>query len=123
MPTSTIDTDTRNAALDAVNTELNDGSGSNATYEYGTTSFATILVTWNLDGTNPFTTAGSTTAGTAELAGEPISATASATGTAAEYRIKDKDGTVRRSGTLSSTVSITSGSVYNLSATAVMPAS
>lgn len=123
MPTSTIDTDTRNAMLQSANTELNDGGGANATYEYGDTGFATVLVTWNLDGTNPFTTAGSTTAGTAELTGEPISATASATGTASEYRIKDKAGTVRRSGTLAATLAITSGSVYNLTATAVQPAS
>ena len=123
MPTSTIDTDTRNAALQAANTELNDGGGANSTYEYGTTGFGTVLVVWNLDGTNPFTTAGSTTAGTAELTGQPISATASATGTAAEYRIKDKAGTVRRSGVLSATQSITSGVSYLLSATAVMPAS
>ena len=123
MPTSTIDTDSRNAALDALNTELNDGGGANAIYEYGDTGFATILIAWDLDGTNPFTTAGSTTAGTAELTGEPISATGSATGTASEYRIKDKAGTVRRSGTLAATQAIAAGSTYNLTATSVMPAS
>ena len=123
MAISTLDTDTRNAALQAANSELNDGAGSNATYEYGTANFATILVTWNLDGTNPFTVAGSTTAGTSELTGEPISATAAATGTATVYRLRDKDGTTRRNGTLDTPLAVTSGTVYNLSATAVMPSS
>ncbi|NEZ65545.1 hypothetical protein D0962_22770 [Leptolyngbyaceae cyanobacterium CCMR0082] len=123
MAISTLDTDTRNAALQAANTELNDGAGSNATYEYLVAGGGTVLIAWDLDGAAPFTTAGSTTAGTAELTGEPITATAVATGTAAEYRIKDKDGAIRRSGVLDATLAVTSGSVYNLSATAAMPAS
>lgn len=123
MPTSTINTATRNAMLDAATGELDSGAGANATYEYGTAGFATVLLVWNLNGTNSFTTAGSSTDGTAELTGQPITASASASGTAAEYRIKDKDGNVIRSGNLDASQAITSGTDYNLSATAVQPAS
>ena len=122
MPVSTLDNDTRNAMVNAANTELNDGGGPNATYEYLTAADA-VLITWNLDGTNPYTAAGSTTQGEAELTGQPINGTATATGTASKYQIKDKAGTVRRSGTLDATVPITSGQIYPLSATVTQPAS
>ena len=119
MPTSTINTATRNAMVVAANDLVNTGAGANATYEYGTASFAAVLVTWDLDATNPWA---SPSSGTAALTGAP-SAIAAATGTAAEYRIKDKDGTVVRSGVLDSTVSITSGLGYTLAAPVTQPAS
>jgi len=123
MPVSTIDDGTRNAALDGANAELNDGGGANATYEFGDATFANIYIIWNMDATTPFVAAGSATQGEAELTGAPLSAVAIATGTATNYRVKDKAGTVRRSGTLATPLSVTTGATYNLSAPSNQPAS
>lgn len=119
MPTSTINTATRNAMVVAANGLVNTGAGANATYEYGTASFSSVLITWNLDATAPWA---SPSSGTAALTGTPL-ALASATGTAAEYRIRDKNGNVIRSGVLDATVSITSGLGYTLAAPVTQPAS
>ena len=106
------------------------GSGT-AQVEVYTASHATLLVEFDLAST-PFGTATTPTAGNPSIAtatglpDTPIEGTAVATGTAAAYRIKDKDGTVRAEGSGSDAVntaaavvilnnlSIASGQTVNL---------
>lgn len=112
---STLRTARLQAVLDAIDADA--GAG---TLEIGTTGFASTLVTFTL--VDP---AGSVSGDTLTIACDPdIGATASATGTAAEARIKDNSGdvvvsglTVGTSGTnlvISPSTSITSGQTVNL---------
>ena len=123
MANSTIDNVSRNNALDSLNAVLAQGTGANPTYEFGDAGFINTYLVFNLDPTNPFNAAGTTTAGEAELTGEPIAATGAGTGTATNYQIKDRDGTVRRSGVLDASFAVTTGNNYNLTANSIQPAS
>lgn len=109
----------RTARLQQVLNAIDQDAGA-GTLEIGTTGFASTLVTFTL--VDP---AGSVTGDTLTIDCDPdISATASATGTAAEARIKDNSGdiivsglTVGTSGTnlvISPSTSITSGQTVNL---------
>ena len=112
---------TRNAQTNATVDLLDVGTG-NPTVVIGTAGMAATLLSFTLDGTNAF---GNSSAGTATGTGLPITATASATNTAAAYEVRDRDGTVRWSGTSVSTtggggevqisdINIVSGNNYNL---------
>jgi len=126
---ATLTTAARNAACDAIVDLVDVGAGSNGTLQIGTTGFASVLVTFDLDAT----AFGDAATGVATAASLPISATAVATGTAAEYRVRDADDTVVWSGTdvgtfendvVLSTTSISSGQSIDLTAcTGTMPAS
>lgn len=120
----------RNAACDGAVDEIDVGAGANGTLEIGDSGFSTVLVTFNLAAT----AFGAASGGTATAASLPISASAGNTGTAAEYRYKDADGTVVISGTdvgtsgnevvISPSLSITASDNYDLtSASFTMPAS
>lgn len=123
MANSTIDATSRNSSLDALNAVLTQGAGANPTYEFGDAGFTNTYLVFNLDPTNPFNAAGTTNVGEAEITGEPLAAIGAGTGTATNYQIKDRDGTVRRSGVLDASFAVTNGNAYNLTANAVQPAS
>ena len=129
---ATITTAARNAACNAVVDLLDAGSGT-PTLQIGTTGFATVLLTFNLDGTSAYSDAST---GVATATGLPLTAVAVATGPAAEYRYRDRTGTTVVSGTsvtasggggevqISPSTSVTNGSSYDLTAaTITMPAS
>lgn len=105
--------------MEAVRDAIDAGAG-NATLEIGTTSYASILVTFTLD--DPASTVSTDTL---TLAGTPKTATASNAGTAAVARIKNPGGTVVVSGltvgtsgadVIISNTSITNGASYSLTA-------
>ena len=123
MAQSTIDTTSRNSSLEALNVVLTQGTGTNPTYEFGNAGFTSTYLIFNLNPTAPFNTAGTTNPGEAELTGAPIAATGAGAGTATHYQIKDRNGVVRRSGTLDASFAVTNGTSYNLTANAVQPAS
>jgi hypothetical protein len=106
------------AANDARVDRLDTGTGNPTVVVY-TASFASALITFDLDGTNAFGNSTDACPSVATATGLPISATASATGTAASYRILDRDDTVEfESSTLAgltlSDTSVVSGGDYNL---------
>ena len=107
----TLSTAARNAMADALVDLVDVGAGSNGTLQIGTTGFATVLVTFDFDAT----AFGAAASGVATAASLPISATAAATGTAAEYRVRDADGTTVWSGTDVGT----SGNEVTLSSTSI----
>lgn len=87
------------------------GTGANVTLEIYTATHALLLATFNL-GTAPFAAATTPTAGNPSivaLTGTPYSVTAVASGTAAAYRLKDRDGTIVDSGTGATAISATPG--------------
>ena len=95
-------------------TQIHAGAGTNVTLEIYTASFAGLLVTFNL-GTAPMSAATTPTDGNPSivaLSGTPYSATATGSGTAAAYRVKDRDGTVVDSGTGATAVSATAGTSF-----------
>jgi hypothetical protein len=114
----TYSTAVKTARMSAVITQIDVGAGA-STIEIGTTGFASTLVTINL--ADPSGTAAS---GVLTFDFDPdVSGTASATGTAAEARIKDGNGTICISGLTVGTsgadiildsVSITSGQTVTL---------
>lgn len=73
----------KNARLDAVVTQI----GSTGVLEIGTTSMASILVSFNLN-----STAGTSSGGVLTFSGFPKTSTASASGTAAAARIRTATG-------------------------------
>lgn len=112
------------AANDARVDSFDTGTGTPTLVVYDS-GWSTALITFDLDGTNAFGASTSACPSVATATGLPISATASATATAAGVRGFDRDGTqvyestdVGTSGTevvLSST-SITSGQTFDLTA-------
>lgn len=108
------------AANNARVDRLDNGTGNPTVVVY-TASFASALITFDLDGTAAFGASTDACPSVATATGLPISATASATGTAASYRIRDKDDNVEfESATLAgltlSSTAITSGQDFNLTA-------
>jgi hypothetical protein len=86
----------RNSQADNIDALINTGAGT-ATLEIATTAFGTTLAVINLQ--NP--AFGAAAAGIITLQGVPLSdASADATGTAAVWRIKDRDGTEIVRGTI-----------------------
>jgi hypothetical protein len=95
----------------ALQTGIHAGVGSNVTLEIYTATHALLLATFNL-GIAPMAAATTPSAGDPSilaLTGTPYSVTAAATGTAAAYRLKDRDGTVIDSDTGATAVSATPG--------------
>jgi len=95
----------------ALQTGFHAGVGANVTLEIYTATHALLLATFNL-GTAPFAAATTPTAGNPSivaLTGTPYSVTAVASGTAAAYRLKDRDGTIVDSGTGATAISATPG--------------
>lgn len=88
---STIDTESRNAACDAVTAMVDAGAGPGT---FTVLDGETPLVVWTLE-SQAF---GAASNGQAALAGTPKTASAVATGTADNYQIADSDGNVRISG-------------------------
>lgn len=128
MPT--LETDVRNAMTNAAVDLVDAGAGANGTLVVRAGS--TDLVEFDL--ADPaFGAAGASVAGRADGAGLPIEGTASATGTADNYQVKDTDGNVKWSGSsvgtsgtevVLNTTSIVSGQTVNLTAMSfLMPAS
>ena len=109
----TYATDVRNDRMQAVVDQIDAGAGA-GTLEIGTTGMASVLATITLNDPS-----GTVAAGVLTLSGTPLSdASADATGTAAEARIRDSDSndvitglTVGTSGTdiILDSVSITTG--------------
>ena len=89
-------TATRNALADQVDTQVNTGVGT-AALEILATS--TVLVSFNL----PNPAFGAASGGTITMSGLPLSNTASATGTANKFQVKDRDGTVVFDGSVTAT--------------------
>ena len=108
----------RTSRMNAVETALDAGSGA-AVLEIGDSGFATTLVSFTLS--DP---AGTVSGDVLSGAGLPISTTASASGTAAEARLKDSSGNIVVSGLtvgtssanviISPSTSITSGQSCSL---------
>lgn len=106
----TYATAVKTARMQAVADEIDGGAGA-GTLEIGTTAFASTLVTFTL--ADP---CGTVAGAVLTFDFDPdLSATASASGTAAEARIKDSDGNVLVSGL---TVG-TSGADVNLTSTSI----
>ena len=113
----------RTTRMTAVETDIDSGAGA-ATLEIGTTGFASTLVTFTLS--DP---AGTVSGDVLTGASMPKTATAAATGTAAEARIKESGGTVIVSGLtvgtsgtnviISPSTTITSGQTCNLTALSI----
>jgi len=110
----------RTTRMTAVETDIDSGAGA-GTLEVGTAGFASTLVTFTLS--DP---AGTVSGDVLTGSGMPKSATAAATGAAAEARIKNSTGTVIVSGLtvgtsgtnviISPSTTITSGQTCNLTA-------
>lgn len=127
---ATLATATRNAMADGA-VDLIDGGSGAGTLQIGTTGFASTLITFTLS--DP--AFGAAVTGVASASDLPIAAVAAATGTAAEYRVRDSAGNTIWSGasvTASggggevqmTSLSITSGQSVNLTAFSfTMPAS
>jgi len=106
--------------MQAVRDDIDSGAGA-GTLEIGDAGFATVLVSITLD--DPASTV---SGDTLTIAGVPKDGTASATGTAAEARIKENGGTVIISGLtvgtsgtniiISPSTTITSGQTVSLTA-------
>jgi len=117
--TVTYNTTLKNTRMDAVDDAINSGVGT-AVLEIGTAGMGTVLATIDL----PNPAFGASASGVITLQGVPLSDTsADATDTAAEARIKDRDGTavitgltVGTSGTdiILDSVSITSGQTVTI---------
>lgn len=101
-----IDSTLRNTLADAVDDAVNTGSGT-AVIEIrtgsppgiGNAATGTLLASISLQ--NP--AFGNAASGIITLNGTPLSATASATGTAGYCRLKDRNGTARGEGTVTAT--------------------
>ena len=95
-------------------TQIHAGAGTDVTLEIYTATWGTLLATFTL-GTAPMDTATTPRAGNPSivaLLGAPCSATAGNTGTAASYRLKDRDGTVVDSGDGATAVGTVAGSSF-----------
>lgn len=80
-------TSIRNTLADAVVDAIDVGAGSNGTIQIATAAFASILVTIDFAAT----AFGAAASGTASALSTPLEANASATGTAAVFRVRDAD--------------------------------
>ena len=95
-------------------TQIHAGAGTDVTLEIYTATWGTLLATFTL-GTAPMDTATTPSAGNPSivaLLGAPFNATAGNTGTAASYRLKDRDGTVVDSGDGATAVGTVAGSSF-----------
>lgn len=111
----------RTTRMNAVETAIDTGGGANGTLEIGTTGMASILVTFNLSAP-----AGTVSGDVLTGSSMPKTAVAGNTGTAAEARIKDKNGAIVVSGLtvgtsganviISPTTTITATQTCNLTA-------
>lgn len=95
-------------------TQIHAGTGDDVTLELYTATHALLLATVEL-GTAPFAAATTPSAGEPSIVaitGTPFNATAVATGIAAAYRLKDRDGTIVDSGTGSTAVGTVAGTSF-----------
>lgn len=115
------------AANDAIVDLVDAGAGANGTLEICTTSFGSVLISFDFAAT-AFGASTAAAPSVATAASLPITATASGNGTAADFRVKDADGNViwSESGGVTATggggtveitsTTISSGSSYDLTA-------
>ena len=96
MAITLADNDVRNAVCDALVDLADAGVGANGKMQILTAGFALLLV--EIDFANP--AFGDAAAGVATLNGTPLTGIASATGTAALFRVADTDGNPVYSGTV-----------------------
>ncbi len=108
----------KEAQVIAASNDLANGSSQPPRWEYGDgVGFATTLIQFDLDLTNPYAV-GSITAGATGLTNSPVTGTGLANGTATHARGVDRTGTVIWGPlALPSSVSVTTGQSFTLAST------
>ena len=104
----TLETTHRDALADAIDDEVNTGSGT-ATLVFETSGDVEVAT---IDLQNP--AFGASSSGTITLAGTPLSDTNATGGTIAQFSLEDRDGTKQLEGTVA-----TSGADINITSTTI----
>ena len=117
----TIDTTFREAMVSTANEQLKTGSSQSA--QLILRRDTTVLVTGDLDDTNPLTLGASDGACTLNFKNATDTASGGSASVPNNYQIKDQAGTVRMTGIVSATSAITAGDLISWgTATLTMPA-